>query len=152
MHVCVCVCVCDTCAVIIKKFFTLNLPEKCSVSLQSVPKEYLRSPITALPLFHCHYANVIAAKPTHTHTHGPVYSVVWLDAILIQFSPFSFIHVTYATISSFSFSSVWAKNVEFFSNEIHFAYHSKYLYSFVGNLEPFSLFCVEMCRLAKKAL
>lgn len=151
-RVCVCVCICLW--YMCRRHWNcyVKSARKCSVSVESVPKEYLRSPITALPLFHCHYANVIAVKqhlPLHFDTVPIRTDFHHLYTILfhtILYPSLFFFLIFFSTPKR-------AKNVEIFNVEIHFAYHSKYLYSFVENLELLTDF--QACKYAgqpKKAL
>lgn len=92
------------------QIFLREFCPKCSVSLQSVPKEYLRSPITAPPLFHCHYANVIAVK----RTHSSPYTTVSLTSMPYWSNFHNFCSYTLRMLSFRWYSSPsWAKNVEF---------------------------------------
>lgn len=86
----------------------------------------------SLPLCKCNRCEAHTLKPVH-------HRISHFDAVLIQFSRFLFLHITYAIISLIFLAFMGEKCRIFASNEIHFAYHSKYLYSFVGNLEPFSV-------------
>lgn len=71
--------------------------ENALVNMQSVPKEYLLSPITALLYYFSHYANVIAAKRFRFHSlalahfhwrwllfAGPLSIYVWARASLTR--------------------------------------------------------------------
>lgn len=131
----VCMDVCDTCAVIIK-FFTWNLPEMLG-EFAIGPKRIFAfsnhsTATISLPLCKCNRCEAHTLKPVH-------HRISHFDAVLIQFSQFLFLHITYAIISLIFLAFMGEKCRIFASNEIHFAYHSKYLYSFVGNLEPFSV-------------
>lgn len=124
---------------------------KSSANLQSVPKEHLpfsnHSIATiSLPLCKCNrcetHTPVLAiprrcrATADPTFTIRTTYSLLYASYVPPYHSIFS--------LSPRFFFSKRAKNVEFFSDEIHFAYHSKYLYSFVGNLELLSVSCMQI--------
>lgn len=114
---------------------------KCLVNMQSVPKEYLLSPITALllfqPLCKCNRCETfcIPFSLFQSHFHDVDFSHGLTFLILAHLTLFSLTSNCSLSVRFYMFSHHLVEREIYVCEilvEFHFAYHSKYLYSFVS--------------------